>query len=281
MDVILADSWGMCFGVRDAIQLALDLPQPADVTVLGELVHNPEVLRRLRSAGIRSADSLDSPVETGRVMITAHGASAAAVSALRERGLRVEDATCPLVRHAHRTLARLVEEGYFPVVIGRYDHVEVRGLVGDLETYAVISGPDDVGGLAGHPRLGVVCQTTQPPDFVRATVERIRLTYPDAQVRFVDTVCQPTRERQSAARRLAARCPVVIVVGGRGSNNTRQLVRACEAEGARAYQVENAGDLREAWFQGVSRVGLTAGTSTPDDVVESVRQEILKRGIAN
>lgn len=281
MEVLLADTWGMCFGVRDAIQHALNLPQPTDVTVLGELVHNPEVLRRLHDTGIKTAESVDSRVDTGRVMITAHGASEAAVSALRERGLRVEDATCPLVRHAHRALARLVEQGYFPVVIGRPDHVEVRGLVGDLERCAVISGPDEVGDLAGHPRLGVVCQTTQPPDLVQETVERIRLAYPEAEVRFVDTVCQPTRERQAAARRLASRCPVVIVVGGRGSNNTRQLVRACEAEGARAYQVEHAGELREAWFRGVERVGLTAGTSTPDDVVESVRQEILKQVAAN
>jgi 4-hydroxy-3-methylbut-2-enyl diphosphate reductase len=277
MQVILADSYGMCFGVRDAVALALGSPHRADLTILGELVHNPEVLRRLREAGIRTAPGPDAPVETGHVMVTAHGASNAAVAALRARGLQVHQATCPLVAHAHRSLARLVERGYFPVVIGRPDHVEVRGLIGDLAEYAVIQGPEDLPLLAGRPRLGVVSQTTQPLDFVLELVDTIRAAYPEAEVRFADTVCQPTKERQQAARRLASRCDVVIVVGGRTSNNTRQLVRACRAEGARAYQVEGAADLRSEWLDGVEAVGLTAGTSTPDETIAEVHRALLAR----
>ena len=278
MEVVLAHSLGMCFGVRDAIKLALDSPRREELTILGELVHNTEVLRRLREAGIRTAASVDAPVETGRVMITAHGAAHSVVARLRARGLQVEEATCPLVGHAHRSLLRLVAEGYFPVVVGKPDHVEVRGLVGDLDEYAVIQGPGDLARLAGRPRLGIVSQTTQPLDFVLRLVEQVREAFPEAEVRFSDTVCQPTKERQAAARRLAQSCAVVVVVGGRNSNNTRQLLRACEAVGARAYGVECAEDLRPEWFAGVEVAGLTAGTSTPDETIEAVRRGMLQMG---
>jgi 4-hydroxy-3-methylbut-2-enyl diphosphate reductase len=276
MRVVLADSYGMCFGVRDAIEMALTAHRPQELTVLGELVHNAEVLRRLRAAGLRIAPSLHAPADTPRVMITAHGASNAAIADLRARGLEVEEATCPLVRHAHRMLERLVARGYFPVVIGKRDHVEVLGLVGDLDEYEVIENAGEIGRLAGRARLGIVSQTTQPLEHVQALVEQIRSTVPDAELRFVDTVCAPTKERQQAARRLASECGVVIVIGGRSSNNTRQLVRTCEAEGARAYQVESAQDLRTDWLLDTDAVGLTAGTSTPDEVIAEVYQALLR-----
>jgi 4-hydroxy-3-methylbut-2-enyl diphosphate reductase len=266
----------MCFGVRDAVALALNSPRRTDLTVLGELVHNPEVLRRLREAGVRSATSLDSPVLTQNVMITAHGASHRAVERLHRRGLHVEDATCPLVRHAHRSLHRLVAAGYFPVVIGRRGHVEVEGLVGDLDEYEILETPGEVFRLAGRSPIGVVSQTTQPLEHVLRLVALIRQTFPHAEVRFSDTVCQPTKERQESARRLAASCDVVIVVGGRKSNNSRQLVDTCLAGGARAYQVENAGEVRAEWLEGALRVGLTAGTSTPDQTIAEVHRALLR-----
>jgi 4-hydroxy-3-methylbut-2-enyl diphosphate reductase len=270
MNVVLAESYGMCFGVRDAVEKALEAPYRADLTVLGELVHNPQVLSRLREAGVRMVASSEAGVETGHVMITAHGTAPSVKEELCARGLQVVEATCPLVAHAHRMLDRLIAQGYFPVVIGRPDHVEVRGLVRDLAACEVIQGPEEISRLAGHPRLGVVSQTTQPLELVLEMVDRIRTAFPDAEVRFQDTVCQPTKERQLAARRLAASCQVVVVVGGRESNNTRQLVRTCEAEGARTYHVEEAGELRPEWFAGVQSVGVTAGTSTPDDTVREV-----------
>lgn len=278
MEIVMAESLGMCFGVRDAVEAALASPHGEELTVLGELVHNAQVQERLQEAGIRSVPSPDAPVATPRVMITAHGIAPSTVARLRERGLRVEDTTCPLVRHAHRCLERLVARGYFPVVVGDPRHVEVRGLVGDLAEYAVLAGPEEVGQLAGRGRLGVISQTTQPLDRVREVVGAIRAAFPDAEVRFVDTVCRPTKERQEAARRLAARCDVVIVVGGRNSNNTRELARRCEAEGARVFHVETAADLRPEWLAGAESVGLTAGTSTPDDIIDAVHQALLAMG---
>jgi 4-hydroxy-3-methylbut-2-en-1-yl diphosphate reductase len=276
MKVQLAESFGMCFGVRDAVEMALQAPYRRDLTVLGELVHNDDVLRRLSDAGVRTAASVESTVATGHVMITAHGAAGSIAARLRDRGLEVHEATCPLVAHAHRMLDRLVRDGFFPVVIGKPDHVEVRGLVGDLGEYAVIQGPEDLARLAGRARIGVVSQTTQPLDFVLGLVDALRTAFPAAEVRFRDTVCQPTKDRQAAARRLASACEVVVVVGGRNSNNTGQLVRACELEGARAYQVERAADLRPEWFLGVRTAGLTAGTSTPDPVIDEVHRALLR-----
>ncbi len=278
MEVVLAESLGMCFGVRDAITLALQAPQ--GLTVLGELVHNRTVLGRLERAGVRTAAGLDAVVATDRVMITAHGAAQQRITQLRARGLQVEDATCPLVRHAHRSLHRLVEEGFYPVVIGKPDHVEVRGLVDDFAACAVIQSDADLPALKGHAKLGIVSQTTQPLAAVLALVEQIRAAYPNTEVRFIDTVCAPTKERQEAAHRLGHSCPVVIVVGGRHSNNTRQLVQTCAAAGARVYQVEGADDLNPDWLRDasgdwVSRVGLTAGTSTPDEVIRAVHQCLL------
>lgn len=276
MKVITAESLGMCFGVRDALKLALEHPHREELTILGELVHNPDVLRRLREAGIRTAASPDAPVTTPRVMVTAHGASERCIGDLKARGLLVEQATCPLVRHAHRMARRLVRQGYFPVILGRADHVEVRGLTGDLAECAVIQHPDEIPVLAGRFRMGVISQTTQPLEWVLGMVDRIRAAFPEAEIRFFDTVCQPTKDRQLAARRLAGQCEVVIVVGGRGSNNTRQLVRTCETEGARVHHVERASELDPRWFRGVETVGLTAGTSTPDEVIEEVHSALLR-----
>ena len=276
MRITLADSLGMCFGVRDAVALALSNPQPRELTVLGELVHNPEVLRQLSQAGIRSAASPDAPVATEQVIVTAHGTSDRQLADLRARGLRVLDATCPLVRHAHRSLRRLLAQGYFPVVIGRAEHVEVRGLVGDLDEYAVVLKPEDLDQLAGRPRLGIVAQTTQPLDLVRQVVARIRARFPETEVKFLDTVCQPTKDRQEAARRLAADVDVMVVIGGRTSNNTLQLARTCAAEGAATYQVENAADLHPEWFAHAGHVGVTAGTSTPDSTIAEVVEALYR-----
>lgn len=274
MRIVLAESYGMCFGVRDAVAAALDAPYRRELTVLGELVHNPEVLRRLSAAGVRTAPSTDSQVETRHVMITAHGAAPSVIERLAGSGLEVHEATCPLVAHAHRMLDRLVAQGYFPVVIGDPGHVEVRGLVGDLLDYAVVSAVEDLDGLPRGRHLGVISQTTQPLERVLDLVALIRDRFPETEVRFVDTVCQPTKERQLAARSLAAECDVVVVVGGAGSNNTRQLAATCAAGGAQTYQISGPGELEPGWFTEAQVVGLTGGTSTLQETMDAVRARL-------
>ena len=259
----------MCFGVRDAIALALQHSAAQPLTILGELVHNEAVLASLEEKGIRIQHDPDS-VNTPAVMITAHGASQRMMKRVRERGLNVTEATCPLVQFAHRAVSKLVDEGYHPVIVGKRDHVEVRGLTEDLKEFDVVLAETDVDGLQERPRFGIAAQTTQPVERVRRLVFLIRQRFPRSEVRFIDTVCQPTKQRQTAAIDLAQQSDVVIVVGGAHSNNTHELVATCSRNCGRVYHVQTAADLRAEWFTGTETVGITAGTSTPDAAIEDV-----------
>ena len=261
----------MCFGVRDAIALAMKEAATQPLTVLGDLVHNETVLGDLRARGVRIAQQTEA-VETQAVMITAHGASEKAVGRARERGLDVIEATCPLVRLAHRAVTKLAAAGYHPIVIGKRDHVEVRGLTEDLEEFDVVLSEADILDLHEHPRFGVAAQTTQPIEKVRRLVELLRQRFPNSEVRFIDTVCQPTKQRQNSAMELARQSDVVVVIGGAHSNNTQELVRTCSRYGARVFHVQTVADLRPEWFGDARIVGITAGTSTPDSAVVAVER---------
>jgi 4-hydroxy-3-methylbut-2-en-1-yl diphosphate reductase len=261
----------MCFGVRDAIALAVKQSQQEPVTVLGDLVHNETVLADLSARGIKIAQQVGT-VETRTVMITAHGASDKVMGSVRERGLNLLEATCPLVRLAHRAVAGLARAGYHPVVVGKRDHVEVRGLTEDLAAFDVVLSEAEVFELKERPRFGVAAQTTQPIEKVRALVETIRRRFPASEVRFIDTVCQPTKQRQNSAIELAQHADVMVVIGGARSNNTHELVRSCARYCTRVHHVQTAGDLRADWFEGAQTVGVTAGTSTPDACIREVEQ---------
>ena len=271
MKILRATHLGMCFGVRDAIALALSRPKQQPVTVLGDLVHNETVLHALREQGVRIEHQVAS-VKTADVMITAHGASERSMNALRERGLNVIEATCPLVHHAHRALSQLVMEGFHPVLIGRRDHVEMRGMTEDLAEFDVVLEEADIGNLTRHSRIGIVAQTTQPIEKVQRLAGLIRERFPQSEVRFVDTVCQPTKQRQSAAVELAQQCSVVIVIGGAHSNNTRELVATCSRLCDRVHHVQSAAELLSIWFNEDDTVGITAGTSTPDETIAGVER---------
>ena len=273
MEIIRAESLGMCFGVRDAIALALERAEAAPLTVLGDLVHNASVLGTLEARGIAIARD-PSQVRTQAVMVTAHGASQRALARTRAFGLQVVEATCPLVDVAHRAVAALVRDGYHPVIIGQRAHVEVRGLTEDLDRFDVVLADEDVLTLEEHPRIGIAAQTTQPVERVLRLAGLIRRRFPRSDVRFVDTVCKPTKQRQSAALQLAHRSDVVIVIGGAASNNTRELVATCGRHCSRVHHVQTEADLRVEWFRARDTVGLTAGTSTPDAVIDRVEQRI-------
>ena len=276
MRILLAEHHGLCFGVRDALHRAETLAAAGPLTVLGELVHNPVALARLDAHGARRADLADPATATAGVpvLVTAHGASDERRRAWRDAGFQVHDTTCPLVRRAHTGLAALVAAGFSPVVIGRADHAEVRGLTGDFPGAAVIETEADLAHLPLATRYGVVAQTTQPSARVRQLVDALRTARPEAEVVYRDTVCQPTKDRQAALAKLLAETEVVIVVGGRGSNNTRQLILAAETAGRRAFQVAHTDELDPTWLDGAEVVGLTAGTSTLPETVRAVHARL-------
>jgi len=271
MKIIRAEHLGMCFGVKDAIALALETAERKPLTVLGDLVHNEAVLAELRAKGVRF-ERQSANVGTQTVMVTAHGASERALNETRRRGLNVLEATCPLVHVAHRSLKKLVEEDFHPVVIGKRDHVEVRGMTEDLGEFDVVLCEEDVANLQERPCFGIISQTTQPIEKVRRLVQLIRRRFPKSEVRFIDTVCQPTKQRQSAAVEMAQKCDVVVVIGGTHSNNTHELVKTCSQFCPRVHHVQMADDLRAEWFFADDTIGVTAGTSTPDFVIDAIER---------
>ncbi len=275
MQILRATHLGMCFGVRDAVALAHAQADAGPFTILGDLVHNPTVLDALAAKGVAVAHD-PARVTTSTVMVTAHGTSARTLARTRALGLTVVEATCPLVRVAHRAVAALARDGYHPVIVGQREHVEVRGLTGDLDGFDVVLDEADVQALAEHPRFGVAAQTTQPVEKVRRLSDLLQQRFPRSEVRVLDTVCKPTKERQTAAVAMARRADVVIVVGGRSSNNTRELIAACARHCARVHHVQTDADIRPGWFESAEVVGLTAGTSTPDEVIDRVEAAIRR-----
>jgi 4-hydroxy-3-methylbut-2-en-1-yl diphosphate reductase len=271
MKVLRARALGMCFGVRDAIQATADVAHPGDVTIHGELVHNERVLVQLQERGFRmSAESERGGMPaTPTVLVTAHGISQRERGRLEAAGKHLIDTTCPLVRRVHEAAMKLARADFEIVLIGRPGHVEVQGITEDLESYHVVASVDDVRTWL-VPKLGVICQSTTPPRLAREILAAIEEQNPLSEVRFVNTVCQPTADRQAALEELCALVDAVVVVGGANSNNTRQLANLARDGGVPVWQVQSASDVKPAWFVGCECIGLTAGTSTLDQTVDEV-----------
>ena len=268
-----AEHLGMCFGVRDAINFARSKVAEHPITVMGELVHNTSVLDDLKKRGVRFQDKPEQ-VDTKSAMITAHGASNRVRNRAKMAGLKISDATCPLVHYAHQQLRKLADAGCHPIIIGRRGHVEVRGLTEDLASCDVVLNEAGIDTLAEYPSYGVMAQTTQPITRVRILVDYIQARFPNAEVQFVDTVCQPTKQRQQAAEELAKQSDVVLVIGGANSNNTYELARTCSRFCRRVHHVQGPNDIRAEWFFDTDTLGITAGTSTPDELIDAVESRM-------
>jgi 4-hydroxy-3-methylbut-2-enyl diphosphate reductase len=267
----------MCFGVRDALEVVAAVANPERATILGQLVHNEIVQAQLAGRGFtmlaQTARTAAVP-ETPVVLITAHGVSDRERKRLEAAGKQLVDTTCPLVARVHQAALALQAGGYRVLVIGRKGHVEVEGIVGDLDAFDVIEQPEDVLSY-GSQRLGIVCQTTVTERRVAELRELIIARNPHAEIRFVDTVCLPTKEHQRSLERLIATVDAVVVVGGKNSNNTQELVARCRERGRPVFHVQSAADLDPAWFRGFASVGLTAGTSTLEEAVDAVHRSLV------
>jgi 4-hydroxy-3-methylbut-2-enyl diphosphate reductase len=281
MKIIRAEVMGMCFGVRDALEVLAEVERPEEVTIHGELVHNDVILSRLDERGFRQVSESarrELPL-TETVLVTAHGISQAERQRLQAAGKRLVDTTCPLVTRAHNAAQKLQAEGYHVLVIGRRGHVEVQGVIEDLHSFDVVQSPEEVRSYPQR-RLGIMCQTTTPARLVARVREAVAALNPDAEIRFLDTVCHPTKDHQRALEELLERAEAVVVVGGRNSNNTRELVARCRERNVPAYHVQGAADLDPSWFAGLHTVGLTAGTSTLDETIEGVHRALQELEIA-
>lgn len=283
MQVILANPRGFCAGVDRAIEIverALDR-FGAPIYVRHEVVHNRHVVESLRARGAVFVDELSEVPAGATVIFSAHGVSRAVREEAQARGLRVFDATCPLVTKVHVEVARMHAAGREIIMIGHKGHPEVEGTMGQADGgMYLVESPEDVARLEvkDPDNLAFVTQTTLSVDDAAKVIEALRARFPRIQGPRKDDICYATQNRQDAVKRLARECDLVIVVGSKNSSNSNRLREVAENLGTPAYLVDGAADLDPAWFAGRTRIGVTAGASAPEALVQEVVAWLQARG---
>ena len=281
MEVVRITPRGYCHGVVEAIRIAKrvgsERAEGEQVTMLGYLVHNEHVTRELEEHGVALVDAPDrmkglDQIESGTVVFTAHGISPAVVDEAKRRGLNVVDATCSDVTRTHDLVRRLTGEGYHVVYIGKRGHPEPAGALGVApDATTLVERIEEVDDLEFPPgtRLAVTCQTTLSMWDTKAIIDRLVERFPDIAVH--NEICLATQQRQEAAVLAATDVDCVVVVGSARSSNSLRLVQVVEERGEKpAFLVDTAADVRPEWFSGMSRIGVTAGASTPTQLTREV-----------
>ncbi|HBG07841.1 MAG: 4-hydroxy-3-methylbut-2-enyl diphosphate reductase [Geobacteraceae bacterium GWC2_58_44] len=276
MELILAKQAGFCFGVKRATHLAFEAADKGGETyTLGPIIHSPQVVQRLEEMGVKPLDDVND-LESGTIIIRSHGVAADELQAAIRRKLEIVDATCPFVKKAQEHVASLSRAGYDVVVVGDADHPEVQGIVSYAtgRVYVVGSG-EQARQLPRMSKIGVVAQTTQSFDNLQDVVTACLSK--GGEIRVYHTICDATAVRQAEAKALSGQADCMIVIGGFNSANTKRLAEVCsELLPHRTHHIETACQIEPAWFDGVEKVGITAGASTPkwliDDVIDRVRE---------
>ncbi|HET7497082.1 MAG TPA: 4-hydroxy-3-methylbut-2-enyl diphosphate reductase [Candidatus Eisenbacteria bacterium] len=271
MEVVVADNAGFCFGVKRAIKMATDTLDEAQgpVKSLGQLIHNPQVVSLFHRRGLEVVSDLTELAPDGTVVIRSHGVGPEVHEQATSRGLKVVDTTCPFVTKAQQYAAKLIAENYKVVMIGDAHHPEVIGVVAHTQGKAiVIDTVEEAEKLKFIPRMGVVFQTTHSIGHVQEVVGA--LLKRGKEVRVFNTLCGATTSMQKTAVELAPSVDAMVIIGGRQSANTAQLAEVCRKVNPRVHQVESAEEIDPSWFTGVRRVGVSAGASTPDEVIAEV-----------
>ena len=272
-EVMKAEVLGFCGGVRRAVRLIeTELEERGPLFTLGAIVHNSHVVEALARKGACMADTLDEVPAGGTVAITAHGAGEDVVAEIERLGLYLVDTTCPIVRRAQETAARLAEEGFGVVLYGEATHPEVRGILSRTRGHGIATQSPETDVPPAPRGVAVISQTTKSPEMFAQFAQALarRLAGRESEIRVVDTTCPETARRYQAAEELAQRVDVLFVVGSRGSANTRKLAETCCATNVRTHSIESADEIEDSWFHEGERLGVTAGASTPDDVIEAV-----------
>lgn len=281
VSIEIAQNAGACYGVNRALKMAREAADNSGpVHTLGPLIHNPRVVDELAIQGVAVADTLDAAGE-GTLVLRSHGTAPQIVDEATRRGFSVVDATCPYVSKVQRKARQLAESGYAVVIIGEPGHAEVEGIRawGGEAVVAVADVPEKLPGDL-PPKVGVVIQTTQSADRVEAVLDALQGRVDELRVE--ETVCFATQERQAAAAELSARVELMIVIGGRNSGNTRRLYEICKARCEATHHIEDSAEIEPTWLDGIERIGITAGASTPADHIDAVcdRIHVLTDGAA-
>jgi len=269
MKIIIAKRAGFCFGVKRATQMAFEAAGIDKKTyTLGPIIHSPQVVHRLEEMGVKVLNSLES-MDSGTIIIRSHGVAAGEIDEAVQKELEIVDATCPFVKKAQEHVKSLSNSGYGVVVVGDADHPEVQGIVsyGGDKVFVVGSG-DEVKKLPKMNKIGVVAQTTQSFENLKNVVSECLLR--GGEIRVFNTICDATAVRQEEAKELACQVDCMLVVGGFNSANTRRLAEVCAEIQPRTHHIETAAEIDPTWFDGVARVGVTAGASTPKWIIDEV-----------
>ncbi|HVM32586.1 MAG TPA: 4-hydroxy-3-methylbut-2-enyl diphosphate reductase [bacterium] len=264
-EILIADAAGFCFGVKRAIEKAETMDK---AFIFGSLIHNPQEVARLASLNKKIVHSLDE-VQDNRVVITAHGLDINVIGTMREKGLEIVDTTCPLVTKIYKEGEKLQGQGLRIVIIGDPKHVEVKGIASRMKDAIIVYHEEDIEQVPTDAKIGVVCQSTLLMEKFDKFVTLLKARC--AEVTVSNTICKPTKDRQTAAAALSKNVDIMVVIGGRNSSNTHKLADTCKMNLPKdTYHVETAQELESKWFEGKQRVGITAGASTPDYLIEEV-----------
>ncbi len=273
MKVILAKRAGFCFGVKRATHMAFEAAGKGSKTyTLGPIIHSPQVVQKLEDMGVKVVKDLDN-TDSGTIIIRSHGVLASEMDEAVQKQLEIVDATCPFVKKAQEHVKSLSEAGYGVVVVGDADHPEVQGIVsyGGDKVFVVGSG-EEVKKLPKMNKIGIVAQTTQSFENLKNVVSECLLR--GGEIRVFNTICDATAVRQEEAKELACQVDCMLVVGGFNSANTRRLAEVCAELQPRTHHIETAAEINPGWFEGVERVGVTAGASTPKWIIDEVMNRI-------
>ncbi|MFQ5900798.1 MAG: 4-hydroxy-3-methylbut-2-enyl diphosphate reductase [Thermodesulfobacteriota bacterium] len=282
MKILIAKTAGFCFGVKRAIKMAYRAASSTQsgkkIYTLGPLIHNPQVVKELEKSGVLVADSLND-IDEGPLIIRSHGVTSSEMENAKAKKLKVIDATCPFVKKAQEYVRFLSQEGYHVVIVGEKAHPEVKGLVSyavdKYVTVATCSG--DIDTLPKTKKVGIVVQTTQPLSNLQSVVSF--LIDKIEEVRVFNTICSATSIRQKEAVELAAKADCMIVVGGYNSANTNRLAEICREILKNTHHIEVADEIRVKWLNGVNRVAVTGGASTPPWIMEAVCEKVKELGV--
>ncbi len=266
--VVRSKVMGFCFGVKRAIEIAEKTGRP--LNTLGPLIHNPQEIERLSKTGKIPIETIDQATEN-TLLIRAHGVPDFIIERAKAKGLEVIDATCPFVKKAHTLSKHLEDNGYKVIIIGKKDHPEIKGIVGNLKNAIIIESLKEARKLGHYIKLGVIAQTTSNQKKIDEIIAELKLH--SKETKIMETICQATQEHQAAARKLAPTVEAMVVVGGKSSANTTRLHEIC-SEYVPAYHVETADELDPSWFSQIEKIGITAGASTPDWVIDAVINKI-------
>ncbi len=276
MEVILADYLGFCYGVKRAIKIAREnaSEEPGASCTLGPIIHNPQMVERLRTEGVGTVDALEE-MQKGTIIIRSHGVGPQVYEEAKKRGLQLVDATCPHVRKAQLASKALADGDYRVVIIGEKEHPEVQSIFEwSANTALIVETEEEADALEPCQKLGIVSQTTFSGRRFKEIV--MKLLDKSREIKIERTICTATDQRQAAAMALASKVDLMLVIGGKNSANTTRLAQLC-AEKCRTYHIETAAELQPQWFDKIEKIGITAGASTPDWIIKEVYKQCQKK----